>query len=503
MSSSIPILELKHIHKRFPGVRALSDVSLRLFPGEVHALMGENGAGKSTLIKVLTGVYSIDEGMVEMSGNPVVIQSPLEAQAVGISTVYQEVNLCPNLTVAENIFIGREPRKFGKIVWKDINRQAEELLRDRLQLSIDVTQPLESYSVAVQQLIAIARALNISAHVLILDEPTSSLDQNEVQQLFQIMSQLRKDGLAILFVTHFLDQMYDISDRVTILRNGEWVGEFMAEHLTRLDLVLHMIGKDLNVLEELPHLEAADTKAVGQVLLKAEGLGRTGGIKPFDLFIRTGEVVGLAGLLGSGRTEMARLFFGADKSDSGKLILSGREGTIHSPREAIEQRIAFCSENRKTEGIIGDLTVRENIILALQAKQGIFRTISRRNQLELAEHYIRMLNINPPNPEHLVKNLSGGNQQKVLLARCLLTEPQLLILDEPTRGIDIGAKTEIQKLVLSLSRGGMSVLFISSEIEEVLRVSDRVAIMRDRHKVDELSGADLNQQQMMKAIAGG
>ncbi|WP_054939477.1 sugar ABC transporter ATP-binding protein [Paenibacillus ihuae] len=503
MSTQKPILQMKQIHKRFPGVKALSNVNLRLFPGEVHALMGENGAGKSTLIKVLTGVYSIDEGSVEMEEAPISVQSPLESQAAGISTVYQEVNLCTNLTVAENIFIGREPRKFGRILWKEMNKRAQEILSERLNLQIDVTEPLYMYSVAVQQLVAIARALNISAKVLILDEPTSSLDKNEVQQLFRIMEKLKQDGLAILFVTHFLDQMYEISDRVTILRNGEFVGEYMAEDLPKLDLVLKMIGKELNLLEELPSLAEEYKDSLGEELVKAEGLGRKGAIEPFDLSIHKGEVVGLAGLLGSGRTEAARLFFGADKPDSGKLKFSGRSEGVHTPREAIGRRIAFCSENRKTEGIIGDLTVRENIILALQAKQGVFRTISRRQQEEYADEYIRMLNINPPSPDHLIKNLSGGNQQKVLLARWLLTSPQLFILDEPTRGIDIGAKAEIQKLVLSLSRQGMSFLFISSELEEVLRVSGRIAILRDRRKVKEISGKDMSQHQIMQAIAGG
>lgn len=503
MSTQLPILQMTGIHKRFPGVKALTNVNLRLFPGEVHALMGENGAGKSTLIKVLTGVYSIDEGGVEMEGAPISLHSPQESQAAGISTVYQEVNLCPNLTVAENIFIGREPRRFGCIQWKEMNLRAAELLRERMNLQIDVTLPLHMYSVAVQQLIAIARALNISAKVLILDEPTSSLDQNEVEQLFRIMRKLQKDGLSILFVTHFLDQMYEICDRVTILRGGELVGEYRVKELTRLDLVLKMIGKDLNLLEELPGLAAEYKDALGDELIRAEGLGRKGGIEPFDLTIRKGEVVGLAGLLGSGRTEAARLFFGADKPDSGQLTLAESGGGVHSPREAIGRRIAFCSENRKTEGIIGDLTVRENIILALQAKYGTFKTISRRRQEEMAEEYIRMLNINPPNPDMLIKNLSGGNQQKVLLARWLLTEPELFILDEPTRGIDIGAKAEIQKLVLTLSRQGMSFLFISSELEEVLRVSDRIAILRDRRKVKEISDKDMSQQQIMQAIAGG
>ncbi|QYR22393.1 sugar ABC transporter ATP-binding protein [Paenibacillus sp. sptzw28] len=500
-----PILQMTDIHKKFPGVKALSGVDFRLFPGEVHALMGENGAGKSTLIKVLTGVYSIDRGSVELEQAEVGIQSPQDAQNAGISTVYQEVNLCPNLSVAENIFIGRQPRRLGRIRWKEMNGSAQRLLRDRLNLEIDVTQPLQSYSVAVQQLVAIARALNISAKVLILDEPTSSLDRSEVQQLFAVMNKLKSEGLAILFVTHFLDQVYEISDRITILRNGEFVGEYPADELPRIELVSRMIGKELHMLDQLPKEAGGEaSSAMDEVMLEAVGLGKKGAIEPFDLKVRRGEIVGLAGLLGSGRTELARLLFGADRAEQGTLRLSGKQrGVLHSPRQAIDSGIAFCSENRKAEGIIDDLTVRENIILALQATRGWFRTISRKRQDEIALEYIRMLNINPPNPEHLIRNLSGGNQQKVLLARWLLTDPKLLILDEPTRGIDIGAKAEIQKLVMTLSRKGMSVLFISSELEEVLRVSDRIGILRDRRKIKELAAEEISQHNVMQAIAGG
>jgi monosaccharide-transporting ATPase len=502
MSDNQPILQMTDIHKQFPGVKALSGVNFQLFPGEVHALMGENGAGKSTLIKVLTGVYAIDQGYVEMDQNPIKINSPLDAQQAGISTVYQEVNLCPNLSVAENMFIGREPRRFGRILWKKMNLDAAELLKKRMNLEIDVTLPLHNYSVAVQQLIAIARAVSISAKVLILDEPTSSLDRGEVTQLFTVMTRLKNEGLAILFVTHFLDQVYEISDRITILRNGEFVGEYMAEKLSRIDLVSKMIGKELHLLEDLPK-STNDKGMNAEVLIEAYSLGKKGSIEATDLTIHKGEIVGLAGLLGSGRTEFARLLFAADRADSGKLKFTDSNETIHSPRQAIDQGIAFCSENRKTEGIIDDLTIRENIILALQATRGWFNAIPRKRQNEIAEEYIRALNINPPNPEHLIKNLSGGNQQKVLLARWLLMNPKLLILDEPTRGIDIGAKAEIQKLVLSLSQKGMSVLFISSELEEVLRVSQRIAVLRDRKKVKEMSGEEISQRNVMKAIAGG
>ncbi|WHX51402.1 sugar ABC transporter ATP-binding protein [Paenibacillus woosongensis] len=503
MIENEPILRMTGIHKQFPGVKALSGVNFRLFPGEVHALMGENGAGKSTLIKVLTGVYTIDAGSVDMNGQTIAVHNPQEAKYAGISTVYQEVNLCPNLSVAENIYIGNEPRSLGRIRWKEMNRNAERLLQDRLHLHIDVTRTLQSYSVAVQQLIAIARALSVSAKVLILDEPTSSLDQSEVAQLFKIMRKLKSEGLAILFVTHFLDQVYEISDRITILRNGEFVGEYMAQDLPRIELVSKMIGKEFSLLEQLPKQPGEGAERCAEILLEASRLGKRGSIEPFDIRIHKGEIVGIAGLLGSGRTELARLLFGADRADEGHVRLGGYSGMMSSPRQAIDLGIAFCSENRKTEGIIDDLTVRENIILALQATKGWFRAISRKRQDEIAEEYIRLLNINPPAPEQLIRHLSGGNQQKVLLARWLLTEPGLLILDEPTRGIDVGAKAEIQKLVVTLAEKGMSVLFISSELEEVLRVSDRVAIMRDRRKVQEVQGGAARQSQVMQAIAGG
>lgn len=412
-----PILQMSNIHKGFPGVKALSGVSFRLFPGEIHALMGENGAGKSTLIKVLTGVYSIDQGTVELARQRMAIDSPQSAQTAGISTVYQEVNLCPNLTVAENIFIGREPRRFGRILWKEMNAAAEELLLTRLQIRLDVKLPLSAYSVAIQQLVAIGRALNISAKVLILDEPTSSLDRNEVKQLFEVMNKLKAEGLAILFVTHFLDQVYEVSDRITILRGGEFVGEYLAKELPRIELVSKMIGKELEQLDALPREKEAAPAAEHSkdLVIEAKALGRKGAIEPFDLTIRKGEVVGLAGLLGSGRTELARLFFGADRPDNGALRVNGVKEGIASPREAIDQGIAFCPENRKTEGIIDELTVRENMILALQATRGWFRAIPRKRQDEFADEYIKALNINPPNPEQLIKNLSGGNQQKVIL----------------------------------------------------------------------------------------
>ncbi|MFC4110799.1 sugar ABC transporter ATP-binding protein [Micromonospora zhanjiangensis] len=505
MTQSQPVLTMTGIGKSFPGVRALDDVALRLFPGEVHALMGENGAGKSTLIKVLTGVYDIDSGSITLGGQPVSFSGPMAAAAAGVSTVYQEVNLCANLSVAENIFIGREPRRLGAVRWGEMRRQARALLA-RLELDIDVSAPLASYSIAVQQMVAIARAIDIRATVLVLDEPTSSLDAGEVAQLFRVMRQLRDDGIAILFVTHFLDQVYAIADRITVLRNGRLVGEYPTADLPQLSLVEKMIGKELDVLERLDEQPRPDLAQLerGEPYVEARELGRGGSVAPFNLTIHAGEVVGLAGLLGSGRTEVARLLFGADRADHGSVSVRGTTTALRTPVAAIDHGIGYCSEDRRAEGIIPELTVRENIVLAMQAARGWFRPIPRRRQDELADRYIKALSIRPANPDLPAGNLSGGNQQKVLLARWLITEPRLLILDEPTRGIDVGAKAEIQKLVVQLSDGGMAVLFISAELEEVLRLSHKIAVMRDRELVAELTNDDtVDADRIMQTIAGG
>ncbi|MEV4183451.1 sugar ABC transporter ATP-binding protein [Streptosporangium canum] len=500
MAAPAPILRMSGISKEFPGVKALSDVDFRLLPGEVHALMGENGAGKSTLIKVLTGVHDIDAGEIELGGEKVAFTGPPAAQRAGISTVYQEVNLCTNLSVAENILIGREPRRLGRIQWGRMRRRAAELLA-RLELDIDVSAPLSAYSPAMQQMVAIARAVDVSARVLILDEPTSSLDTGEVAQLFRVMRKLKEEDIAILFVSHFLDQVYEISDRMTILRNGRLVSEHLTSELGRVELVGKMIGRELADLEKL---EGKPLARKTEALVEAEDLGRAGAVEPFTLTIHEGEVVGLAGLLGSGRTEIARLLFGADHAGTGSLKIDGRPVSLRTPRAAMNHRIAFCSENRRAEGLIPDLTVRENLILALQAARGWSRPIPRRKQDELVEKYVSALKINPADPEQLIRNLSGGNQQKVMLARWLILEPRLLILDEPTRGIDVGAKAEIQRLVASLSDGGMAVLFISAELEEVLRLSHKIGVLRDRRLVAELDNDDdLTTGVLMETIASG
>lgn len=501
MSENI-VLAMKDISKTFPGVKALSHVDFTLRKGEIHALMGENGAGKSTLIKVLTGVHEFESGSIRIDGSDesVINRSPQDAQSRGISTVYQEVNLCPNLTVAENLFIGHEPRKLGMIDWRTMNRKSAELLKS-LKIEILPTQLLSDCSIATQQMIAIARAVNMKCKVLILDEPTSSLDDDEVEKLFVLMRRLRDEGVGIIFVTHFLEQVYEVCDRITVLRNGELVGEFKTKELPRFQLVAKMMGKDFDDLADIK----SGHKMIenGEAVIEAKGLGHKGTIRPFDITVNKGEVIGLSGLLGSGRSELVRAIYGADKADSGTLKVKGKEVKIKSPLDAMKLGMAYLPEDRKKDGILADLSVRENIIIALQAKRGMFHPMSRKEMNEAADKYIKMLQIKTASRETPIKSLSGGNQQKVIIGRWLLTNPEYLILDEPTRGIDIGTKTEIQKLVLDLAEQGMAVTFISSEVEEMLRTCSRMGILRDGRKVGELSGNELSQDGIMKAIAGG
>ncbi|GAB2451232.1 sugar ABC transporter ATP-binding protein [Xylanimonas ulmi] len=491
MSEATAVVEMRGITVRFGEVLALDGVDLTLRRGEVHALMGENGAGKSTLIKTLTGVYQPTAGSVAVEGRPVAFSGPGDAQAAGVSTVYQEVNLCENLSVAENVMLGAEARRAGCVDWRTTRRRAADLLA-RLDVRIDPASSLGAHSLAVQQLVAICRSLVVDPRVLVLDEPTSSLDADEVERLFRVVRRLRDDGVAILFVSHFLEQVYAISDRMTVLRNGRLVGEFRTAELPRRELVRHMIGGSLEVLEQIDQAprRAVVAGAGARPVLQAVGLGRKGAIQPFDLDVHTGEVVGLAGLLGSGRTELARLLTGADRADSGRLRVDGRAVRFGAPRAALRRKIAYSSEDRKGEGIVGDLTVRENIVLALQADRGWARRLPAPLVDEIVERYITTLAIRPANPDALARNLSGGNQQKVLLARWLATAPRVLVLDEPTRGIDVGAKAEIQRLVADLASQGMAVVFISAELEEVLRLSHRVAVLRDRAKVGELDNTD-------------
>ena len=506
MSAGNQLLTARNISKAFgKAVIALSDVQFDLNRGEIHALLGENGAGKSTLIKVLTGVEAKDHGVIELEGKQINPRSTQEAQNQGISTVYQEVNLCPNLSVAENIYIGREPRnRFGTINWKKINADASELL-EKFDLHINVTKNLDHYSVAIQQMVAIARASDIDAKVLILDEPTSSLSSAEVEKLFQIMRKLRGEGMGIIFVTHFLDQVYEITDRITVLRNGKYVGTYLTKELPRVELVGKMIGKDYAGLKESMSAKRPEEakEQEKESFIELVNVSSPGTVKGFGLEVRKGEVLGFSGLLGSGRSETAKVLFGIDPINEGEVKVKSETVSLHSPLDAIRSGIAFCPENRKTEGIIGELSIWENVFLALQVKKGIFHKIPRKEAEELAKEYIEKLQIKTPGTEQLIKNLSGGNQQKVILARWLAIEPEFLMLDEPTRGIDIGTKAEIQKIVMDLAGKGMAVLFISSEIDEMLRCCTRMIVLRDMKQVGELNGKEISEEAIMRIMAGG
>lgn len=497
------VLEMRGIYKSFPGVRALQNVDFTLEEGEIHALMGENGAGKSTLIKVLTGVYEKDEGQIFLKGlnKPAVIHSPQDAQNLGISTVYQEITLCPNLTVAENMYIGRT-KGFGTN-WRKMNAGATKILKE-LDIPAEATQQLSSYSIAIQQMIAIARAVDMDCKVLILDEPTSSLDDSEVEKLFKMMRDLKAKGVGIIFVTHFLEQVYAVCDKITVLRDGQLVGQYEIENLPRIQLVAKMLGKELDDEEEIKDdslvYQGADAD---QNVFEAEGLQSNAGIKPFNFHIKKGEVNGFAGLLGSGRSECVRAIFGADKVIAGKVKVKGKDVKISKPIDAMKLGIAYLSESRKDDGLVGDLSVRDNIILAQQVLRGFFRPYSKSEAYKIADEYIKLLEIKTASADTPIKSLSGGNQQKCIIARWLLTHPDYLILDEPTRGIDIGTKVEIQKLVLKLASEGMSVTFISSETDEMLRTCSRLVVMRDRKVVGEISGSELTQSNIMGTIAGG
>ncbi len=497
MVGSEHYLEARGISKSFGSQLALDKVDFDLNAGEVHALLGENGAGKSTLIKIITGAYQPDSGNIKLDGQPVSFYDPLQAQAAGIGTVYQEVNLLPNMTVAENIFIGRQPTRFG-IVQKKLVEQAARVTLLKYGLEIDVSAQVATLPVAVQQIIAIARAVELSGKVLVLDEPTASLDRVEVEKLFAVLRLLKSRGLAIVFITHFLDQVFELADRATVLRNGKLIGTEKVNRLTRTSLVRMMLGKDISLQS---HPVMVGERKAGEELVSFTNMGLRGVVSPFSLNIHKGEVVGVAGLLGSGRTEIARLMFGVDEADEGEVKISGKTVSIRSTSDAIALGFGFCPEDRKTNGILAELSVRENIIIALQGKLGWFKTLNQDEQLEIAEKFMESLDIRANSAEQLVKSLSGGNQQKVILARWLATDPRLLILDEPTRGIDVGAHAEIVRAINSLRDDGLALIVISSELDEIVAYSSRVVVMHDRKVAVELRGKDITPSVIVQAIA--
>ncbi|HVG31267.1 MAG TPA: sugar ABC transporter ATP-binding protein, partial [Pyrinomonadaceae bacterium] len=483
--SNAPLLRMEGIRKVFSGVTALDGVDFTLERGEVHSLVGENGAGKSTLIKIMTGAYRRDGGRVLLEGREVDFRSPEDAQRAGVVAVYQEINLLAYRTVAENIYLGREPRRFGLIDWKRMNGDAGALL-GRLGLDIDPGATLGDLNIALRQMVAIARGVSFGAKVVVLDEPTSSLTEHEVTILYDVIRRLKAEGTGVVYISHRFDELYAICDRVTILRDGRLVGSRPLAGLDRLDLVCMMLGKQR---EELQRQGATafgrhDSAAADEPpLLRAENLTRGRKLDRVTLDVGRGEIVGLAGLLGSGRTETARAIFGADHVDEGRVQLEGRALTLRSPNDAIDAGLAFLSEDRKAEGIIPELSVRENLTLAALPALSRLGVVSRQKQNEIVERFMKRLGIKASSADQKIRELSGGNQQKVLLARWLCRRPELLILDEPTRGIDIGAKAEIQALVTELASDGLGVLMISSELEELVEGSSRVVVLRDGHDV--------------------
>ena len=484
-----PLVEMHGITVDFPGVRAIDGVDLTLVEGEVHALMGENGAGKSTVIGALTGTYPLSAGAIRIGGESVSPSGVASARAAGIATVFQEAHLSPKLSVAENIMLGAEVRGRLGIDWKATRARAAEVLANLGLDDLDPRARLTSLSPAAKQLVAIARALVLEPRVLVLDEPTSSLDAAEARTVLGVVRRLRREGVAILFVSHFIEHVFAVADRLTVLRGGRVVAEYNASEVERAEVISRMIGEDIDALREIRSDRLAHHYAAsGAPTLRAEGLGRRGVMHPTDIELSRGEVVGFAGLRGSGRTELARLVGGSMHADSGEIWVDGERVKLRGPSTALHRRIAVSPENLRDGGIIGGLTARENVTLALQAMRGWSRPLSRGEQEALLDTYLDALHIVPGDLDRPVESLSGGTQQKMLLARLLATRPHVLILDEPTRGIDIGAKVEIQRHIAKLAGDGVAVVFISSELEEIVRVSDRIVVLKDREKIGELMG---------------
>jgi monosaccharide-transporting ATPase len=495
------VLEIVGVSKHFTGVRALHDVSLSLRAGEVHALIGENGAGKSTLIKVATGVYRADSGVIRLHGRPVSFPSPLAAQHAGISTIYQEINLVPLMSVARNLFLNREPRRFGIIDSAAMKRDARRILRE-YGVDVNVARPLRELGLGAQQMVAIARAVQIDARVVIMDEPTSSLEQREVETLFRVIARMRDQGIAIIYVSHRLDELFRICDRVTVMRDGEVVHEAAMSEVDRLRLVSLMLGRDMaEVSRDGTTAFGSDHDATGAPVLRASHLSSRRRLDDISMDVRRGEVVGLGGLLGAGRSETARAIVGALKTDTGRVEIDGKPVRRNSTAAAIRAGAVMLPEDRKSEGIIPNLSVRENIVLAALPRISRLGLVNRAKQDEIVTYFMKRLSIKASGPDQKVSELSGGNQQKVMLARWLCLNPKLLLLDEPTRGIDVGAKAEVQAVIDELAKDGLGVVLISSELEELIEGSDRVVVLKDGRVVGELHGDDVNEDALMSALA--
>ena len=496
------LLTMANITKSFTGTRALSEASLQVKAGEVHALIGQNGAGKSTLLKILTGAYRKDRGQVVFDGQEVNFRTPLEAQHGGIATIYQEVNLVQERTVSENILLWREPRRFGMIDWKEMHRQAQDILSG-MGLNLNVRAELGQFPIATQQMVAIARAISQKAKLVVMDEPTSSLDEHEVETLFSVIRKLKSENVAVIFVSHYLDELYAISDQITVMRDGRTVHSGPIQSLCKFELVAKMLGREIDEVEREGRTGfQKKTVEGGKEVLQVKGLKQGLRLRDVNLQVRQGEIVGLAGLLGSGRTETARALFAAQRKDAGQIQWKTQTVDCRSPGEAIRLGMGYCSEDRKQEGIIPHLSVRENLTLALLPRISKAGIIDPVKQQEVVDRFIRRLGIKCSSPDQPIRELSGGNQQKVLLARWLCMNPDLLILDEPTRGIDVGAKGEIQSLISELAQDGLGVLMISSELEELTEGCHRVVVLREGETVAELQGHQLSEQQIMHAMAG-
>ncbi len=500
---SDPLLRMRGVDKAFAGVAALQSASLEVVRGEVHALVGQNGAGKSTLIKVLTGAVARDAGEVVFDGHPVAFATPQEAQRGGISTIYQEINLVPYRSVAENVFLAREPRRFGLIDWGRMNREAAAVLT-RFRIDVDVRAPLMRYTIAIQQMVAIARAVSLQARLVIMDEPTSSLDDGEVEILFEVIRQLKSERVSVVFVTHKLDELYAVCDRVTVMRDGRTVAVSPMGDMNRLQLVAAMLGRDLADVQRQGSTGFRKGSHVArEMVVEASDLRVGRRVQDVSVAVRAGEIVGLAGLLGAGRSETARAIFGADPSEGGTIKVRGTATVVRSPDQAIGLGMGFCAEDRKVDGIVPNMSVRENLTLALLPRLTRAGVIDSARQTEIVDRFIRRIGIKCSSPEQRIRELSGGNQQKVLLARWLCMSPSLLILDEPTRGIDVGAKAEIQGLIEELAADGLGVLMISSELDELIEGCDRVVVLRDGRTAAELEGASKTADNVMHAMATG
>ena len=503
---SVPALVLKGIVKSFPGVRALRGVSFDVFPGEVHALLGENGAGKSTLIKILSGVHSPDEGEVRVGGKVVHFTEPGQAQHAGIATIYQEFSLYPELSVAENIFSGHIPRSFAGFAldWGRAEREAAKLLESLDASDIDVRMRTGTLSVGNRQRVEIAKALSLKARVLILDEPTAVLTQHDVERLFAIVRNLRSNGVAIIYISHRLDEIFALADRVTVLRDGQWVATQKASEITEAELIRQMVGRALEeepIVHDQPVLTTAERDK--PPALRASNLSRSPLLRDASLSLHAGEIVGLAGLIGSGRSELAQAIFGTLPPESGTIEIEGRSVNIRGPEDAIRLGIAYVPEDRGRQGLITAMNVGQNVAMTRlkQLTRGPF--LDFKAEKTLAEDYVARLRIKTPNVRETVRNLSGGNQQKIVVAKWLATKPRILIVDEPTRGIDVGARAEIHRLIVSLARDeGLAVVVISSDMQEVLRLADRILVMHEGRITGEFTRANATQESVLTAALG-